>query len=685
MVTVLVDGTPVCTTQANADGTFSCTATTPLPRGDHQVTVQADGHESGVTTITVVIRSLSGGGLGVGCASTGGTPGPWLLALVAVALLLRRRRTAMVATVLVASAAFAQTSTVPSFELERVRLTGGAQHGLLVESADLLPKEQFRIAVTFHYEQDPLVVLEDGKRVGSVVRDRIGLHLSGAYSFTDWLDASVQLPIILSQAGSDLSSHGYAPIFTGAAAGTPWLGVRGALFQERRGHPLDVSIGASLGIPLGSAGALAKDDSVSVIPSIGVGRTLTSFLRVGGSVSALLRNARTLTQQSTTTDQVGSLFNVGLILSTLGDGLRGELSARLDVPFTLAPAGAEVDLGLRYPLIDLLELYAVGGPGFGGLPGTPSFRVLAGVAIAPRPKKVVAPVCVAGQPHDPVRCPELDLDGDGIANAKDECPTVPGIAARKGCPDIDTDKDGVLDADDACPTVPGPIARKGCPEPDTDKDGVPDSLDACPTVPGPAAQKGCPDTDGDGLTDDVDACPKEAGIAELKGCPDPDTDGDGVPDRFDACKTVKGVKENNGCPPEQQQLVVITRDRLIIKDKVYFATGKSTILPRSFPLLEQVSKILKEHTEVERVSIEGHTDGRGNRATNLKLSDARAASVKQWLLKSGIADARMTSKGFGPDKPVGSNDTEAGREQNRRVEFVIVGAETTTTSPAPAK
>ena len=107
-----------------------------------------------------------------------------------------------------------------------------------------------------------------------------------------------------------------------------------------------------------------------------------------------------------------------------------------------------------------------------------------------------------------------------------------------------------------------------------------------------------------------------------------------------------------------------------------FATARSVILPKSFPLLEQVSQILKDHPEVERVSIEGHTDGRGARAMNLKLSEARAESVRQWLIKKGIDAARITSKGFGPDKPISSNDTDAGREQNRHVEFLIIGAET---------
>lgn len=584
---------------------------------------------------------------------------------------------------------FALTSRaqpVPAFELERLRLNPAAAHGLLVDSADLLPQFGYRVALNLHYQRDPLVLVVDEKRAGAVVSDRLGVHLSGAFGITEWLEVNAQLPVVLLQRGEDLSAlSGATRIPAGAALGTPWLGARVAPFQQRRGHPLDVSLGVQLGLPFGSDAALTRDTTVSLVPSIAVGRTLGSYLRLGGGVSVLVRPTQQLTPTSSTPrDEVGSVVSVGAVLATnTGHPLRGELSARLDLPTTRTGVAGEVDLGVRYLLFDMVELYAVGGPGFGSLPGTPAFRVLGGVALAPRARTTPPrpDTCVEGSPYELAACPALDRDGDGVTNTADACPEVLGVASLKGCPELDTDGDGLLDGNDACPAVVGLRSLRGCPEPDADRDGIADARDRCPQASGLPTHDGCPDTDGDGQFDDVDACVAQSGVAELRGCPDTDADGDGVVDRLDACRAEAGVADNSGCPKAKRQLVVIEKDRLVIREQVQFATGKSAILPRSFPLLEQVASLIKDHPEVEKVSIEGHTDGRGGHDANVKLSRARAESVRAYLLKLGLPADRIDAQGFGPDRPVATNATPQGREANRRVEFVIIGAERTRSVP----
>lgn len=275
-------------------------------------------------------------------------------------------------------------------------------------------------------------------------------------------------------------------------------------------------------------------------------------------------------------------------------------------------------------------------------------------------------------------CPEADNDKDGVDDEVDQCPLKPedkdGIADEDGCPETDADADGVLDEQDKCPTVKGSPASKGCPDGDKDGDMVPDSADKCPDVKGTPENNGCPDTDKDGDTvvDRLDKCPDEKGMAENQGCPYADGDKDGVADRFDNCPVEPGPAENQGCPAKVKQLVVITKDKIVIKDKVYFDTGKATIQPRSFGLLEQIANVMKTHADIKLLQVEGHTDSTGSAETNRKLSNDRATSVRDFLVGKGVETSRLKPMGFGPDKPVDTNDTAAGRENNRRVEFNIV-------------
>lgn len=118
--------------------------------------------------------------------------------------------------------------------------------------------------------------------------------------------------------------------------------------------------------------------------------------------------------------------------------------------------------------------------------------------------------------------------------------------------------------------------------------------------------------------------------------------------------------------------VLVTVDRIDIKGAVYFDSGKDTIKPESFPLLDEVSQILLDHPELLLVSIEGHTDSRGSDTSNLTLSDKRAKSVRAYMIARGVAADRLTSKGYGESKPLVAEENEAAWSQNRRVEFLIV-------------
>lgn len=261
----------------------------------------------------------------------------------------------------------------------------------------------------------------------------------------------------------------------------------------------------------------------------------------------------------------------------------------------------------------------------------------------------------------PVAISPKDRDGDGVLDSKDACPDVAGVAKFKGCPD--SDNDGIEDSKDACPTVNGIDKFVGCP--DTDGDGIQDSKDACPTIPGEEKFEGCIDSDKDGIADNLDKCPYVAGLESLKGCPDGDADG--VADGDDVCPTIKGLAENKGCPAVDEKTKQALKKAL---SGVQFETGKDVIKPTSFPILDNVVSILKEHQEY-KLDIAGHTDNAGDRKKNTLLSEKRAAAAKNYLIKKGIQANRLRSEGYGPDKPIADNKTPAGKAKNRRVEFTV--------------
>lgn len=185
------------------------------------------------------------------------------------------------------------------------------------------------------------------------------------------------------------------------------------------------------------------------------------------------------------------------------------------------------------------------------------------------------------------------------------------------------------------------------------------------------------DRDPDPLRDMAEPCPAERVAAALAGCPLPDRDGDGTEDALDACIDEPGLASNGGCPARTKQLVRITRRSLVITQKIFFMTGKATINKRSFPLLDQVAKVIREHQDIVHITIEGHTDSRGKPASNRKLSRARAEAVRAFVVTRGLDPARLDAVGYGPDRPTDTNKTPRGRENNRRVEFNFTLSETT--------
>jgi outer membrane protein OmpA-like peptidoglycan-associated protein len=287
-------------------------------------------------------------------------------------------------------------------------------------------------------------------------------------------------------------------------------------------------------------------------------------------------------------------------------------------------------------------------------------------------------------------CP--DKDGDQIIDKNDLCPTEPGLAYLKGCPDRDLDS--IPDGEDECPNTLGLREFKGCPDrdldsipdkedecpdrkglrifggcPDTDGDSLPDQIDDCPTLIGLRALKGCPqiDKDGDGLKDDLDDCPEMAGPILNRGCPYDDTDKDMIPDLLDKCPTVPGSVENNGCPELEKEETQILKSAF---ENLEFESGKAVIRSGSFSSLDGLAELLKQKPNWQLI-ITGHTDNSGKAESNMLLSKNRARSVERYLIERGVKSSNIKAEWFGQTRPIESNDTEVGKQKNRRVELTV--------------
>src|SRR5690606_68696 len=118
-------------------------------------------------------------------------------------------------------------------------------------------------------------------------------------------------------------------------------------------------------------------------------------------------------------------------------------------------------------------------------------------------------------------------------------------------------------------------------------------------------------------------------------------------------------------------MIDVQEDGTIIRvlQQVHFAFGTAKILPNSFPVLQEVADYLKSNKAIKKMSIEGHTDNKGSAALNKRLSQERANSVMVWLTQHGIEAGRLEAHGYGMERPIDENTTEAGRARNRRVEF----------------
>lgn len=270
---------------------------------------------------------------------------------------------------------------LPAFDVERMELNPG-RGSLLVGSGELLLERTYRVALATHYQRMPLRMSMGEQRL-ELIGHRIMALVTGAIGVLPWLEVDLQLPVVLMQTGDGLAAQGLqSPASRGL--GTPLARARMGVFSQRAGHAMDLLVDVGLGLPLGSAQVLAREPWPRLHSNVLLGRQLGP-VRANLDGGLLLRVPGKLGPEGLTGSRQGQELRLGAALGTVGEGVRFEATIRAALALGSSRSSTELLGGVRYPILPWLEVFGVGGMGFGSLPGTPGFRMLIGVAAGDPP------------------------------------------------------------------------------------------------------------------------------------------------------------------------------------------------------------------------------------------------------------------------------------------------------------
>jgi outer membrane protein OmpA-like peptidoglycan-associated protein len=540
------------------------------------------------------------------------------------------------------------------FSLDRFQPAERGSDWFAADSLDLRGSGRLLLGATGDWGYKPLVLYDTptGDAQHALIQNQFFVHLGADVLIANRLRLGVNVPVALYQNGQD-ATIGTTTFHSSNATtlGDLRLAADLRLIGEYRG-PIEFAVGLAAYLPTGSQDAFTGDGKVRLAPRLMVAGEVGAFV-YAGQLGFLYRANNAGFDGAATGSEAFVTAAAGLRVAdqrlVLGPELYGSTNVTSsDAFFARRTSPFEVLFGAHYMATRDVRIGAGIGPGLTRGLGAPEFRGLLSLEYAP---DVVKPVEAAPPPPD-------------------------------------RDHDGILDADDACPDVPGVQTddpkTNGCPPPnDRDHDGIVDEQDACPDEAGvktdDAKTNGCPppkDRDHDGIVDEQDACPDEAGVKtddpKTNGCPPPkDRDKDGIIDEQDACPDAPGPANSdpkkNGCPEAR-----VESGQIKILERVEFENNSAKLRPESDHVLNAVLDVMKSHPEFNKLSVEGHTDNHGAAAYNKRLSEQRAGAVVKWLVDHGVARERLSAQGFGLERPIDTNATEDGRQNNRRVEFHIL-------------
>ncbi|MBW2523269.1 MAG: OmpA family protein [Deltaproteobacteria bacterium] len=532
-----------------------------------------------------------------------------------------------------------------------------------------------RLMLTYDVAYIPFEVEDSSGELIPVIWGMQVLHANASLALWDRLMVGVGMPIVVDQ-GPGLRQTtidgGVYSMPNGAAAGDFRASLRGRIVGEYE-DPFQLSVGSYFYFPTGPDNSYVSEGSFYAHPHLLLGGRARPFIwsASGGTMLRTSGNPHAVTFGGA----AGLLLFDDLL--QIGPEVTGQVA--LD-DWEIYPAygtsalsfervNAEVLGSATTHIANMFTAGVAGGAGLTNAPGTPDGRALLRFGYAPQP--------------EPEREAGLDADGDRIEDDVDACPKTPGVAdvdpAKHGCPrPKDQDGDGIVDAEDACPERAGKAsddpAKHGCPRPsDRDDDGILDEDDACPDEPGESSDQpvihGCPrTTNRDDCVYEDEPCPE---------APADDRDGDGVDDDRDKCPDVPGTAARGGCPAPRPTPPTPTPSAAgnhpeLEAQRVRFDFNAASLRPESAGALDEMARYLRDHDEIKLVEVQGHADETGPAGYNQQLSWQRANAVSAALVRRGVSAARLRSVGYGEARPEAANDTEGGRQQNRRVQLRVL-------------
>jgi outer membrane protein OmpA-like peptidoglycan-associated protein len=536
--------------------------------------------------------------------------------------------------VLGGAASSARAQTVPAasapahgFALDRFEPAEPGSEWFGQDTLDLRGEMRPAIGLVLDYGDKPYVLVNpNGSENAGIVSDQLFVHVGGSIVLLSRVRVGVSLPVLMTQDGSETGGvvNGQRVVgSTSGGIGDVRLGADVRLVGHY-GDALTLAVGGRLWLPSGSSQNYLGDGSVRAGPQVSTSGDLDAFVYSASLGIVYRANTDGFAGHPTGSEVAfGGAAGVRILDKKLvmgpeiwGSTVLADALGAHTTPLALV-AGAHYTAGN-------FRFGAGLGPGLSHAAGTSIFRALASIEYVP-----------------------------------------PFANAVTVAPSPDRDRDGVADIDDACPD------SSGVPTADPQTNGCPPPRPAAPL-----------DRDGDGVADGQDACPEVAGVRsddpKANGCPvDPDRDKDGILNEVDACPDAAGPKSDDprtsGCPR-----VSIKNAQIQILEQPKFDFSRAVIKKESDSLLAEVAKVMNDHLEIRRVTVEGHTDSTGGSELNKVLSQQRAEAVVKRLVEDGVSVVRLSARGMGKDEPIMPNDTDAGRAANRRVEFHIEMQDTTT-------